>query len=238
MSSFTPKKVLIIGATSGIGLALADHFVSRGTFVIVTGRREQNLSAFVSKHGSSKSSSLQLDVTDLPSIPSKIADLLKAHPDIDSVIINAGIQRKSDFSDPESVDLEALDQEWKTNYTAPLHLTKFLLPHLQKLARTSGGQTSLVFTTSNLALVPMMRAANYSASKGALHNLILCLREQVKGSGVKVIEVLPPAVQTELHDQKNQPDLVGGHEIGMPLAEFVRETFEGLDAGKDQIREY
>ena len=54
-----------------------------------------------------------------------------------------------------------------------------------------------VSTTSGLALIPMLRCANYCASKAALHHFILCLREQLKDSKVKIIELFPPAVQSE-----------------------------------------
>jgi len=63
------------------------------------------------------------------------------------------------------------------------------------------------------------------------------LREQLKdGPGnIKVIEIYPPAVQTELHDEKHQPDIKNGGSFGMPLKEFTDETWAGLVAGKDQI---
>lgn len=82
-----------------------------------------------------------------------------------------------------------------------------------------------------------MRCPNYCASKAALHHFILVLREQLKGGpgNVKVIEIFPPAVQTELHDAKHQPDIKHGGAIGMPLKDFTEETWSGLDAGKDQI---
>lgn len=83
----------------------------------------------------------------------------------------------------------------------------------------------------------MLRCPNYCASKAALHHFILCLREQLKsGPGeIEVIEIFPPAVQTELHDAKHQPDIKNGGAIGMPLNEFTEETYRGLEAGKDQI---
>lgn len=88
-----------------------------------------------------------------------------------------------------------------------------------------------------MALVPMMRCPNYGASKAALHHFILALRTQLHdGPGnVKVLEIYPPAVQTELHDTKHQPDLKDGHLIGMPLQEFVDEVWTRLSNGEDQI---
>jgi short-subunit dehydrogenase involved in D-alanine esterification of teichoic acids len=146
-------------------------------------------------------------------------------------VLNSGIQRSLNFTHPSSIDLDTISAEMTTNYIAPLHLIKAFLPHLQ----THTSPTSLIFTTSGLALVPILRCGNYCASKAALHHLILVLREQLKGSNVKVIEVLPPAVQTELHDAKHQPDIKNGGSIGMPLGEFTKECWEGLVSGEEGI---
>ena len=88
-----------------------------------------------------------------------------------------------------------------------------------------------------MALVPMLRASRYGASKAALHHFILALRTQLKdGPGnVKVVEIYPPAVQTELHDTKHQPDLKNGHLIGMPLDQFIEETWDKLVQGDEQV---
>lgn len=154
-------------------------------------------------------------------------------PDLDCVFINSGIQRPFDFAQHETVDLDVFDQELMTNYTSAVHLAKAFIPHLQK--RQS--KAAIAFTTSQLALVPMLRCPNYGASKAALHHFILALRTQLKsGPGnVKVLEIYPPAVQTELHDTKHQPDMKDGHMIGMPLQQFIDETWDKLSSGEDQI---
>ncbi|KKA24494.1 hypothetical protein T310_1523 [Rasamsonia emersonii CBS 393.64] len=162
--AFPYKKVLVVGATSGIGLAIAERLVQQGIFVIGVGRRKENLDAFVQSQGSDKAAAVQFDITKLDAIPGFVQD-----------------------------------------------------------------------TTSGLALVPILRCSNYCASKAALHHWILCLREQLKGSNIKVIEILPPAVQTELHDAKHQPDIVDGRNFGMPLDEFTNETMEKLLLGEEQI---
>jgi short-subunit dehydrogenase involved in D-alanine esterification of teichoic acids len=88
-----------------------------------------------------------------------------------------------------------------------------------------------------MALVPMMRCPNYGASKAALHHFILALRMQLQdGPGdVRVVEIYPPAVRTELHDTKHQPDLKDGHLIGMPLDDFTDEVWARLQNGEEQI---
>ena len=129
--------------------------------------------------------------------------------------------------------MDVFDQELITNYTSAVRLTKAFIGYLQKQQT----QTAITFTTSQLALIPMLRCPNYGASKAALHHFILALRDQlVDGPGnVNVLEIYPPAVQTELHDTKHQPDLKNGHLIGMPLQEFIDEAWSQLSEGADQI---
>jgi short-subunit dehydrogenase involved in D-alanine esterification of teichoic acids len=127
--------------------------------------------------------------------------------------------------------LSVVGEELTTNYLSHIHLIVAFLPFLQ----AQSSPTSLIFTTSGLALVPIARCPNYCASKAAMHHLILTLREQLDGSNVKVIEILPPAVQTELHDKKNQPDLENGGSFGMPIAEFTDEAWRGLESGETDI---
>jgi len=228
---FQYKKVLVIGGTSGIGEALAERFIEEGSSVIVVGRRKENLDAFVKKHGQDKASAVQFDITHMDKIEGFVKSVTAEHPEIDCVFVNSGIQRGLDFSKPESVDMDMIKLEFDTNYTSQLALTKYFLPFLMGKKE----ETSLVYTTSGLALIPLGRCANYCASKAALHHWILVLREQLRGTNVKVIEVFPPAVQTELHDAKHQPDIENGRSIGMPLAEFTDEAYAGLAKGEEQI---
>ncbi|KAE8154560.1 hypothetical protein BDV25DRAFT_147484 [Aspergillus avenaceus] len=227
------KKVLIIGATSGIGQALATKLVQSGTKIIIAGRRKENLDQFVSQYGGDKVTAKVFDVLMLDAIPQFASEVISEHPDLDCIFVNSGTQRPFDFGSPDSVDLDIFDQELVTNYTSAVRLTKAFLPHLQK----QSAQTAIAFTTSQMALVPMMRCPNYGASKAALHHFILALRTQVQdGPGdVKVLEIYPPAVQTELHDVKHQPDLKDGHLIGMPLQEFIDEVWAKLTQGEEQI---
>ncbi|KAF9878125.1 hypothetical protein CkaCkLH20_04163 [Colletotrichum karsti] len=227
------RKVLLVGATSGIGAALADKLVENGTFVIAAGRRKENLDKFVAKHGTHRAAGIVVDILKLDSTPQFVEAVLKEHPSLDCVFLNAGVQRGLDFTKPESVSLDVVYEELLANYLSHVHLTKAFLPHLSKQTNP----TALVYTTSQLSLIPMKRCPNYSGSKAAMHGFILALRAQLKAasSRVNVIEVYPPAVQTELHDAKNQPDLKNGHEIGMPVADFVDEVYERWKAGEEQI---
>ncbi|GMG06813.1 unnamed protein product [Aspergillus oryzae var. brunneus] len=227
--SFPYSKVLVIGATSGIGKALAAKLVQNGTQVVIAGRRKENLEEFVKEHGSGKVKSKVFDVLNLEAVSCQCH---LSRPGPESMQGSADPYRRSP-SLLQSIDLDVFDQELITNYTSAVRLTKAFLPHLQKQPT----QTAIAFTTSQMALVPMMRCPNYGASKAALHHFILALRTQLQGGpgNVKVLEIYPPAVQTELHDAKHQPDLKDGHLIGMPLQEFIDEVWAKLTQGEEQI---
>lgn len=162
-----------------------------------------------------------------------VQELFKTHPDIDFVCINAGIQRGMDFTQPEHLDMANMELELKTNYTAPVYLTKALLPYLTDRKQP----VALAYTTSQLGLITLTSRPNYSASKAAMHSFILALRSQLAKSdpNLKVIEIYPPAVQTEMHNSDKQPDLKNGDQIGMPLADFTEELWQGLREGRQDI---
>ncbi|KAL6712292.1 hypothetical protein ACN47E_000169 [Coniothyrium glycines] len=227
------NKVLVIGATSGIGWALAEKIVQDGKKVIIVGRRQEKLDDFAKKYGSDNVDTAVFDITKLDEIPKFVKDITSKHPDLDSVFLNSGIQRGFDFSKPDTIDLDTLELEFRTNYLSYMHLTTAFIPFLQK----KENETSLIYTTSGLALLPMTRCPNYCASKAALHHMILAIREQLRnGPGkIKVIEIFPPAVQTELHDAKHQPDIKDGGNIGIPLEDFTHETWDKLINGDEQI---
>lgn len=228
------NKALVIGATSGIGKGIADKLISEGTKVIATGRRRDRLEAFIAEHGADRASSVVFDITRLKEIPAFAKSVAEQNPDLDCIIINSGIQRPFNFAKPETIDLDQLDLETTTNYTSYVHLTVAFLPFLQQQQH----KTSLIFISATLALIPgMLRTGNYNAVKGALHSWIMVLREQLKraGQNIKVVEVFPPAVQTEIHDERFQPDLINGGEIGMPLDVYTDKMYAEFQAGEDQF---
>ena len=231
------RKALIIGGTSGIGLSFATHLIKQGTSVIVTGRRASNLSTFVSTHGD-LAHKYELDVLAPAATLASFAKTVTAeHTDIDLIVFNAGIQRPFDFTSPNA-DLSTFEAELTTNYTSVVTLWTALLPFM--LSRPH--ETTAVFMSATLGLVPtMLRTPGYNASKAAMHSWLLNVREQMRRSPdtacqkVKLVEVFPPAVQTELHDEKHQPDLVNGGQIGMPLEVFTGLMWEGLQNGDDEV---
>ncbi|KAI1842093.1 hypothetical protein JX266_011744 [Neoarthrinium moseri] len=228
--AFPYKNVLMIGATSGLGLALAERMIENGIFVIGVGRRKERLDEFVAKHGPQKAAASQFDITNLHGIPTWVEDITKRHPSIDAVVLNSGIQRPVDFTKPKNIDLDLVQHEITTNYTSYISLITHFLPHLQS---RSPNPTALITVTSGLALVPLPRCANYCATKAALHSLCWTLRAQLgedeASKHIRVIELVPPAVQTELHTQQ------GLSQLGIPIEEFTDDAWRGLLADEEEI---
>ncbi|KAL5044027.1 hypothetical protein BDW71DRAFT_199258 [Aspergillus fruticulosus] len=228
--SFPYKHILVIGATSGIGRAMAERFVENGAKVTVVGRRKERLDAFVSKYGEDKVQSMVFDITQTDKTPEFAKEVTTKYPDIDSVYLNAGIQRAHDLTQEGGWDLQAFNSEFHTNFTSAVSLVHAFLPFLKGKAETQ--PASFIFTGTNIAIVPAASVPAYSASKTALNVFVLSLREQLKqSSNLKVIEVSLPAVQTELHDYMG----AHGATIGMPLDQFTDEAFSGLQKGLDQV---
>ncbi|KAI1076962.1 NAD(P)-binding protein [Whalleya microplaca] len=234
--TFPYKCVLIIGATSGIGLALAERMIENGIFVIAVGRRKERLDEFVAKHGSEKAAASQFDITSLGGIPVWAAKITTTYPEIDAIVLNSGIQRTLDFTKPKDIDLVRTQTEITTNYTSYLFLITYFMPHLQAKAPKP---VALIAVSSGLALIPLPRCGNYCATKAAIHSLCWSIRAQLErdeaSKHIKVIEILPPAVQTELHSQQKELVAIGEGNIGIPLEQFLSEAWAGLERGDLEI---
>ncbi|KAJ6031403.1 hypothetical protein N7540_002135 [Penicillium herquei] len=226
--AFPYKHFLVIGATAGIGRALTARLVESGAKVTAVGRRQDRLDEFVQTVGAAHAKSARFDIGDLGQIPEFVARVMSESPDIDSIVLNAGTQNTYDLADPEKFDLASFHDEIKINFSSFVSLTHAFLPYLQK----NPNPTSFIFTGSNLAIVPGATLPAYSASKAALNVFTLCLREQLRHSNTKVIEISPPPVQTELHDYMGEE---AGRNVGMPLDTFIQEVYRALAEGRDQI---
>ncbi|CAO1599144.1 hypothetical protein XANCAGTX0491_002886 [Xanthoria calcicola] len=227
--SFPYKCVLMVGATSGIGLGMAEKLIRHGSKVIAVGRRQDRIDAFVRKHGD-KAGGLAYDLSDSQNSTTFVKNITSSYPDLDCIFLNAGVQAIHDLTKPDKVDLAAFHNEMNVNFSSFVNISLAFLPFLQ----SKQSPTSIVYTSSNLAIVPASSMPAYSASKAALNCFTLCLREQLAnaGSNVQVLEISPPPVQTELHDYMGQEK---GRSLGMPLDQFCDQAYDGLAKGHDQV---
>jgi short-subunit dehydrogenase len=154
---------------------------------------------------------------------------MKTYPSIDCVFLNAGTQHRFDFSKPDSVDLEVFNREITVNFTSFVALAHALLPHLFACNEHS----SLIFTGTQISLVPAFVMPSYSASKAALDAFIKCLQEQLRDTNVQVMHISPGPVQTELHDSEMGQE--SGRKFGMPMEDFVNQAYAGLAGGRADI---
>jgi uncharacterized oxidoreductase len=204
----TGNTILITGGGSGIGRELARRFHDAGNTVIVAGRRSDALEETIA--GRPAMHALTLDVEDPAAITAFAARLVQDHPALNVLINNAGIMRIEDLT--ATRDLADAEATIVTNLLAPIRLSNALVDHL----RGRPG-AAIVNVTSGLAFVPLIRTPTYSAAKAALHSYTISLREQLRGA-VEVIELAPPAVQTELTPGQSTRD---GY---MPLDAFADEV--------------
>jgi len=231
------KTVLVIGATAGIGraLALAIHDLPSKPTIIVAGRRKERLDELVAKgkDNGDRVHAVQFDInTSRDSLRSFVDDVVAKYPSLDAVLFSAGVQHLTDFTEPEKIDLDALTDEFNINYVSVLTLMTFFLPHLIEVAST-GQPTFLIPITSVLALLPDARVGCYSATKAALHSLCLTLHRQLKQRNVHVMEIIPPLVESELHDHQGRTPALS--KAWMSLEDFVPVVMEGLTRGDVQI---
>src|SRR6266545_6606840 len=185
----TNRTILITGGSDGIGLAFAAKFASLGNEVIVTGRRQALLDKVKATHP--RIHTIQSDVGD----PSQIAMLAervkKAFPRLDVLMNNAGISRYRNLT-LESPDLNQLMSEMDINVGGVVRMTSAFID----LLKTNKG--TLINVSSALAFVPLPCLPIYCATKAAIHSYTQSLRFQLEDSGVEVIELMPPAVRTEM----------------------------------------
>ncbi|MBD3730308.1 MAG: SDR family oxidoreductase [Sphingomonadales bacterium] len=208
--------ILVTGGGSGIGRELAQRWHDMGNVVIVAGRSEGSLRETAA--GRANMHIMRLDIADPADIARFAGEILAAHPALNVLVNNAGIMRFEDIAAPR--DLADAEDTVATNLLGPIRLIDALVAHLQQAE-----DAAIVNVTSGLAFVPMPRAATYSATKAALHSYTVSLRVKLAGA-VEVIEIAPPAVQTELTPGQATRD---GY---MPLDSFIAETMAPFEAGE------
>jgi uncharacterized oxidoreductase len=210
------NKILITGGASGIGLGLTERFINENNTVIICGRRGSVL-----KEVSDKFPSVITKVCDL-SVESERVELFnwvsEHHGDLNVLVNNAGIQNWMDITADDF--FERAKTEIITNIEAPVHLTALF----SKLASLN----TIMNVTSGLSFVPFTKVPVYSATKAFFHSFTLSSRYQLKSQNIEVIEIVPPALNTDLGGK-------GLHDHAPSVAEYIESIFGQLAEGKDEL---
>jgi uncharacterized oxidoreductase len=214
----TGNTILITGGGSGIGRALAEAFHAKGNQVIIAGRRQALLEEVTAANPGMNSA--VLDIEDANAIQRFARRLEVDHPALNVVIHNAGIMRSESVQRGGIADAEATVA---TNLLGPIRLTAALLPHLELQPHAT-----IMTVSSGLAFVPLAITPTYSATKAAIHSYTQSLRHQLRDTSVRVVELIPPYVQTELQGPAQATD-----PHAMPLKDYISETMHLLEITPD-----
>src|SRR3954470_11340985 len=218
----TGRTILITGGSAGIGLAFALKFLELGNEVIVTGRRQAVLDAVKSRHP--RLHTIQSDIADPEQIAALAARVKADFPRLDVLMNNAGVGAAMNLTAPAN-DLAALTSEVDINLGGVIRMTSALIDTL------TANKGTIINVSSGLAFVPLPSNPIYSATKAAVHSYTQSLRFQLEDSGVEVVELMPPAVRTDMTDEFAE------HDFPMiSTDELVTLTFAGLRSGKSEIR--
>ncbi len=215
----TGHTIFLTGGGSGIGQALAESLHKLGNQVIISGRRQSALDAVTAANPGMKS--VILDVEDPASIARVTRQLTTDFPTLNVLLNNAGIMRPEDIKKGGTADAEATIN---TNLLGPIRITAALMPHLLKQP-----SATILTVSSGLAFVPLALTPTYCATKAAIHSYTESLRYQLQGTSIKVIEIIPPWVATELMGEKPTDPRA------MPLDAFIAETMQLLATDAEEI---
>jgi uncharacterized oxidoreductase len=190
MMKIKDNTILITGGATGIGFSLAEALVNAGNKVIICGRRESKL-----QEAKDKLPQIQIRVCDV-SREKERESLFKwvegNFQDLNILINNAGIQRMVNLK-KGTKDLFSVEDEIETNLVAPIHLSAYFIPLLLKKK-----EAAIINVSSGLGFVPIASMPVYCATKAAVHSFTVSLRYQLRDTPIKVFEIVPPAVDTEL----------------------------------------
>ncbi len=213
---------------------MAEALIARGKSVIIAGRTEAGLKKTAAEIGAK--AYFVLDVSNISAISDFVTDVVHKHPELDCVINNAGVQRPFQILGPDyNFDLNHADQEIDTNIRGPMHLSVCLVPHFNSLP--NGGVIMNVSSVLGYNPISLVNPV-YNGTKAWVHFFTMNLRSQLRqaGSKIKVVEIVPPTVETALHRERKDPDdnkKNHGNSSALSVPEFMKQIEEGWQSDKD-----
>jgi short-subunit dehydrogenase involved in D-alanine esterification of teichoic acids len=235
-NTFDFKTAIITGGGGGIGRAMAEALIKIGKKIIIVGRTESTLKTTAQEIKAS--AYYVLDTGKVTDIPSFVEKVTKEHPDVDCLINNAGVQRPLEVSKLSAKEFgEKADQEIDINIRGPMHLILHLLPHL-----SSKPSATIINVSSTLGFLPVsVINPVYNGTKAWLHMFSMNLRTQLQHGEetkhIKVVEVAPPTVATNLHRERDNPDdnKKENNNAALDVIEFMEDVIAGWIENKDLI---
>lgn len=219
--------ILITGGTSGIGLEFVKQLTAQGARLIVTGRNPDALNE--TKKRFPQVQTFQSDVSNPKDIERLYAAVTQQFPELNIMINNAGLMRLIDLQDA-SLDLENISREISTNLTGTIQMVHQFLPHL--ITRKSA---AIVNVSSGIAFMPYSVAPVYSAAKAGVRAYTQALRLQLEDTPVKVFEMIPPGVNTNL---QNDWAIAPNPKMMMPVDRMVAVAIQGLLKDKKELKPF
>ncbi|KAF2019177.1 hypothetical protein BU24DRAFT_439449 [Aaosphaeria arxii CBS 175.79] len=223
---------LVTGGAGGIGKAISERLIADGKKVIIAGRTESTLKSSAKEIGAIDY--YVLDTGEIFAIPAFIKKLLTEHPDVDCLVNNAGVQRPLKINEDDPTELlKKADEEININIRGPMHLAIGLLEHFK-----SKPNAVIVNVSSVLGFAPFSTINPvYNGTKAWMHFWSINLRQQISGTNVRVVEIAPPAVGTDLHRERENPDdnKKDQNPDALTVEEFIEEAMDKWTKGDELI---
>jgi uncharacterized oxidoreductase len=217
--------VLITGGATGIGYAMAEAFLEAGSEVLICGRRATRLREAQKIHPQ-----LHTKVCNVADDKDRRALFEWATSNfgkLNVLVNNAGIQRDIDLTGG-IYEITSGESEIKVNLEAPIYLSAMFIPFLLKQKNAA-----IINVSSGLGFVPAAKMPIYSATKAGVHAYSMVLRQQLLKTSIKVYEVIPPTVDSELNKEGRAKRKMPAPDL--KPKEFVAAVMKGLQKDESEI---
>ena len=222
--------ILITGGATGIGYSMAKYFHGRGNTIIICGRREDRLAQAGKELQGIHT--ITCDVANSDDRNALFGYINDNFPNMNILVNNAGIQRDIDLT-KGAADLNSGDSEIRINLEAPVYLSALFTPLL------SGKDNAVIVNVSSGLAFMADRAAGmpvYCATKAGVHTFSIAQRIQLAPFGIRVIEIIPPMVESELNFEGRKKRNMLKLPNMMSSDEFAEKALAKMEQDIDEIR--